>query len=462
MRGVSTQVQIVVVSINYRTTPIDIREKLSFKQEQLEEAMRTLQSARSIRENVIVSTCNRTEIYAVLEEREIGYESIKQFLAHWFLLPIETFEAHLVLYENDAAIQHVFRVSAGVDSMVVGETQILGQVSARFLQGQSIGTTKTVFNQLFREAIAFSKKAHAETTIGEKTVSIAYAAVQLLSQVTGEIMEERVLVLGAGEMSELVLKHLRANGVKQITLLSRTFSTTEKLAKRYGVQAAPMDELQAELTKATSVISATSAAKPVIQMKEVQAAIKSRKQAPYYLIDIAVPRDIDASVKDLSTIHLYDIDYIQQIVDSNLATRKKIAKQIEAHIHDEVVQFNEWLTTLQVVPVITAIQEKGAHIQQQVLASLLNKLPELTAREKKVLDNHTQSIVNQLLRTPIREVKARAFAHDTVAEMAAIENLFGLTVIEKNEENIRLATLAKERLNDQSTFMEVKKDEQSI
>lgn len=444
----SAQVEIIVVSMNYHTTPIKIREQLSFKQEELCEAMRTLQEQEGIVENVILSTCNRTEIYAVLQEVPTGLRSLKKFLAHWFSLPLETVENYLVVYENDAAIEHLFRVSTGIDSMVVGETQILGQVRDSFLRGQSISTTKTVFNQLFREAIAFSKRVHAKSSIGEKAVSISYAAVQLLKQVVGDLHNQDVLVLGAGEMGELTLKNLKANGVKNITLINRTFSTAEEMAGRYGINAQPMDELESALSMATMVISSTNATEPIIQEGVMQSVMKNRMSKPCYLVDIAVPRDIDAEIAEIPAVHLYDIDDIQRMIDSNLAERQKIAKQIAIEIDDEVTQFNEWLAMLQAVPLITALQKKGEQIQQQILESLFNKMPQLTTREKKVLDNHTQSIVNQLLREPIREVKELALTEECVGDLTSVEKLFGFEKVERNKEEDKLATLAKERLRE--------------
>ncbi len=448
MRGVSTQVQIIVVSVNYRTTPIELREKLSFRQDELEEAMRVFQQQQGVVENVILSTCNRTEVYAVLESAAVGLYSLKQFLADWFSVSIDAFRNHLMIYENDEAIEHLLRVSAGVDSMVIGETQILGQVRYSFLCGQSIGTTGTVFNQLFKEAITFSKKAHAETNIGENTVSISYAAVQLLKQAVGDLSELEVIVLGAGEMGELTLKNLKGNGLQKVTIVNRTFSTAKEMATKYGVQAKPIEELQQALATSTIVISSTAAREPVIELDCIQEVMKNRQESPLYLVDIAVPRDIDASVSEIPAVYLYDIDDIQKIIDANLVEREKIAKEIEAKIEQQVILFNEWLATLQVVPVINALQEKGVQIQQKTLESMYNKMPGLTEREKKVLQKHTQSIVNQLMRDPIREVKELAFMINNKEKINAFEKTFGIEQdVEVNQEKAMAAKLAKERLH---------------
>lgn len=443
----NTQVQMIVVSVNYRTTPIELREKLSFKQTELKEAMRALQQQSGIAENIIISTCNRTEIYAVMEEEIDGQHALKRFLADRCAIPIETIEQHLVLYKDNEAIEHAMRVSVGIDSMVIGETQILGQVRNSFLQGQSIGTTGTVLNQLFKVSITFSKRVHAKTRIAENPVSISYAAVQLLKQVVGDLSEQQVVVLGAGEMGELTLQNLVGNDVQNVSLLNRTLSSAKEMASRYRVSAKPFIELEEALLAATIVISSTAASKPIIQQAFIQKMMAKREGKALYIVDIAVPRDVDARVGEIPSVHLYDIDDIQKIVDANVSEREEIARKIARDIEREVTLFNEWLATLQVVPAITALEEKGERIQRQTLQSIFNKLPDLTERERKVLHTHTASIVNQLIRDPIQALKELAVVRDNEEELASFEKVLG---IEKDMKKVSakesIAKLAKERL----------------
>lgn len=445
MRGVSTQVQMIVVSVNYRTTPIELREQVSFQQGELLEAMQALQKMQSIVENVIISTCNRTEIYAVVAQYESGLQALKQFLATWFTVPLATFDHHLLVYKDDQAVHHLFRVSTGIDSMVIGETQILGQVRTSFLQGQSIGTTGTIFNELFNRAIAFSKRAHVETNIGKSAVSISYAAVQLLKQVVGELSERQVLVVGAGEMGELTIKNLKGSGVQDISIVNRTFATAEEVALRYGIAVKSMDLLQDALKTVDIVISSTGAMEPVLQSQVVQQIMASRQDHSLYCVDIGVPRDIDACVREIPSVYLYDIDDIQQIVDANLAEREAAANKVAAMIGEQIISFNEWLATLAVVPTITALQKKGKQIQQETMISIVHKIPNLTEREQNVLALHTQSIVNQLLREPIQEVKMLAFDSNDEA-LTSFQRTFGIEEVKRNQEREMIAKLARERL----------------
>lgn len=437
----------IVVGVNYRTAPVDLREKLTFVEAELPSAMRALQQEKSILENIIISTCNRTEVYAVVDQLHTGRYYIKRFLAEWFHIPMDSFAAHLVIHENDKAIEHLLKVSVGMDSMVLGETQILGQVRERFFEAQSIGTTGTVFNRLFKQAITFSKKAHATTDIGANAVSISYAAVTLAKQVFGSLMGKHIAILGAGEMGELALKNLQGSGAEKVTVVNRTFSTAEGIAQKFGGVAKPMSEIQCVLLEADILISSTAATDYVIDYEGMKYVEKLRNGNPLFLIDIAVPRDLDPKIGELSNVFLYDIDDLQGIVDANLAERERAAEKIGFMIEGQIIEFNEWLTTLGVVPVITALREKALEIQGTTMESILNKIPDLTERERKVLSKHTKSIINQLIKEPIQQAKELAMEPKSTEKLELFQRIFGLeqTVIEEKEKEA-LAKLAKERL----------------
>ncbi len=416
----------IVVGLNYKTAPVEIREKLSFIESELPQAMEALQKQKSILENVIVSTCNRTEIYAVVDQLHTGRHFVKQFLANWFDLPVETFSSYLTIREEDQAIEHLFKVTAGIDSMVLGETQILGQVKKSFLSGQEIGTTGTVYNQLFKQAVTFAKRAHNETAIGENAVSVSYAAVELAKKIFGSLQRKHVAILGAGKMGELAMENLYGSGVGKVTVINRTFEKAESLAAKFHGEAKSMKELQCSLLEADILITSTGATDYVIDYELMQFVERLRKGKPLFMVDIAVPRDIDPRVGDLSNVFLYDIDDLQGIVEANLAERERAAADITTMIGKEVGQFKDWVATLGVVPVISALRKKANSIQEETMISIENKMPDLTDRERKILSKHTKSIINQLLKEPILQAKEMANSPKANEQLRLFQQIFGI------------------------------------
>ncbi|OCS88430.1 glutamyl-tRNA reductase [Caryophanon tenue] len=443
----------LVVGLNYKTAPVEIREKLSFAEHTIPDAMVALQQQKSILENVIVSTCNRTEIYAVVDQVHTGRYYIKQFLAEWFQVPMEEFSPHLVIKEQDEAVQHLFRVSAGIDSMVLGETQILGQVKKSFLSGQELGSTGTVYNHLFKQAVTFAKRAHTETAIGENAVSVSYAAVELAKKIFGSLKKKHVAILGAGQMGELAIENLYGNGVGKVTVVNRTLEKAESLATKFNGQAKSMQELQCTLLEADILITSTGATQYVIDFELMQYVDRLRKGKPLFLVDIAVPRDIDPRVGDLPNVFLYDIDDLQDIVEANLAERQRAAAQIDNMIDVEVSQFKDWVTTLGVVPVISALRKKAARIQEETMASIENKMPDLTERERKILNKHTKSIVNQLLKDPILQAKELANGKSAADNLALFQQIFGIEeALEQEVEQRKTVKMQATQLRTEVSF----------
>ncbi|MDM5249532.1 MULTISPECIES: glutamyl-tRNA reductase [unclassified Lysinibacillus] len=416
----------IVVGLNYKTAPVEIREKLSFIESELPQAMEALQKQKSILENVIVSTCNRTEIYAVVDQLHTGRHFVKQFLANWFDLPVESFSSYLTIREEDEAIEHLFKVTAGIDSMVLGETQILGQVKKSFLSGQEIGTTGTVYNQLFKQAVTFAKRAHNETAIGENAVSVSYAAVELAKKIFGSLKRKHVAILGAGKMGELAIENLYGSGVGKVTVINRTFEKAESLAAKFHGEAKSMKELQCSLLEADILITSTGATDYVIDYELMEFVERLRKGKPLFVVDIAVPRDIDPRVGDLPNVFLYDIDDLQGIVEANLAERERAAADITSMIGKEVTQFKDWVATLGVVPVISALRKKASRIQEETMISIENKMPDLTDRERKILSKHTKSIINQLLKEPILQAKEMANSSKANEQLRLFQQIFGI------------------------------------
>lgn len=412
--GVNVQMHIIVVGVNYKTAPVEIREKLTFNPTELALAMNRLKEQKSILENIIVSTCNRTEIYAVVDQLHTGRYYIKAFLSEWFGIDKAEISPFLKIHEGEMAVEHLYKVAAGLDSMVLGETQILGQVRSSFLQAQEEQTIGTVFNHLFKQAITMAKRAHSETEIGANAVSVSYAAVELAKKIFGSLANKHVVILGAGKMGELAVQNLHGNGVQKVTVLNRTLEKADSLAARFSGVARPMEELEAVLAEADIVISSTGAKHYVITESMMTKVEKKRKGRPIFMVDIAVPRDLDPALSNVDSVFLYDIDDLQGIVEANMLERQAEAEKIELMIEQEIVEFNQWLRTLGVVPVISALRQKALTVQEETMLSIERKLPNLTDREKKVLSKHTKSIINQLLRDPI--LKAKEMAGEPNAE----------------------------------------------
>lgn len=417
---------ILVTSLNYKSTPVEIREKFTFQGEERESAIHSLIKTKSILEAVIVSTCNRTEIYAVVDQVHTGKYYTKTFLSQWFDLPTSEFEDHLDVYENDRAIEHLLRVTSGLSSMVVGETQILGQIKESFLFAQEQKATGTVFNQLFKQAITLAKRAHSETSIGENAVSVSYAAVELGKKIFGDFKSKHVLIFGAGKMSELTGKHLHANGVGKVTVINRTMSKAIELADKFLGEARPLDELTEALASADILISSTGSKDYVVTKAMVESIIKKRKGRPLFMVDIAVPRDIEPSLTELESVYLYDIDDLEGIVAANLGERKKEAEKIEIMIDAELAEFQCWIRTLGVVPIISALRTKALSVQEETMISLERKLPNLSERDKKVLSKHMKSIINQLIRDPIMAAKELAIEKDASESLELFIRIFAI------------------------------------
>lgn len=417
---------ILKVGLNHKTAPVEIREKVSFQPEELEKALTQLRQTKSILECVIVSTCNRTEIYAVADQLHTGRYYIKAFLAEWFSLDKDSLAPYLAIHEREDAIEHLFKVASGLDSMILGETQILGQIRTSFFTAQKMDTTGTVFNELFKKAITLAKRSHSETDIGENAVSVSYAAVELAKKIFGGLERKRVLILGAGKMGELTAKHLHSNGVEQITVMNRTYEKAAELATRFDGQAKSMEELETALQTTDIVISSTGSNDYVMTKSSVAPVLKKRNGKPLFMVDIAVPRDLSPDLQDLESVFLYDIDDLEGIVEANLAEREKEAAKIRTFIDEEVLEFLNWLNTLGVVPLITALRQKALTIQSETMTSIERKLPDLSDRERKVLSKHTKSIVNQLLRDPVTRVKELAAEPNADENLELFIQLFGI------------------------------------
>lgn len=445
---------ILKIGFTYKTAPIELREKLTFPEEMIEDAMLKLNNQKSIMENVIISTCNRTEIYVVADQLHTGRHYVKQFLADWFNLAKEDFTPYLQITENEAAVEHLLRVTVGLNSMVLGETQILGQVRDAFLLAQKIKVTGTMFNELFKRAITFAKKAHHDTAIGEQAVSISYAAVELAKKIFGQINDKHVVIYGAGEMGELAVENLHGAGVGKISVVNRTLARAEALAEKFSARAEKAESLLDVLASADILISSTGSSSAVLTKEQLKPIQKNRKGAPLFIVDIALPRDVDPAIDELDNVFLYDIDDLQHVVDDNLQARKEAAELIEIELEKEITDFNDWIAMLGVVPIITALREKAGRIQSETLTSIFRKIPELTEREQRVLNKHTKSIINQILKEPLTQVKELASSEDSAKDLDLFVSIFGLeeevaSFHEKQLEKLQQKKTNQERLGEE-------------
>lgn len=417
---------IVVVGMNYRTAPVDLREKFTISTDDLSQALLDLKHTKGILECVIVATCNRTEIYAVVNQSNPCADDISGFMEKQFGIPKQQFRKYIYMHEKQKAIEHLFRVTSGLDSMIVGETQILGQVKDSFFMAQKLNTTSTLFNGLFKQAITFAKRAYNETSVGDHPISVSYAAVEIGKQVLGSYTGKKAMIIGAGEMSELTIKHLISSGVKEVYVINRTFDKAAELAGQCGGTAYLWDQLLERLVEADIVISSTSATGYILTKDMLETTLNDRNSRPLYLMDIAVPRDIDPAITELPNMFLHDIDDLQLLVESNLSKRREEAQKIEGLIDSQLVEYDTWVQTLDVVPVIQALHSKAKTLHEDTMESLFKKLPDLEEREVKVIRKLTKSIINQMLQDPILRIKEMSADRNKDEALSFFTKIFAL------------------------------------
>jgi len=421
---------LLVGGLSHKTAPVEIRETLEISLMKLDEALNDLLVRPSVKEGVIVSTCNRTEIYTIASEVPAGKEDILQFLSHYHEWDPGELAKYLYFYDNREAINHLFKVTSSLDSMVVGEAQILGQVKEAYAHALDRKATSIILNRLFNHAIAVGKKARSQTSIGESAVSISYAAVELAKQIFEDLTGHTVMILGAGEMGELTVQHLVDNGVSSVLVANRTPKRAEELAKRFKGRAVPFDRLVDYVAEADIVISSTAAQEYVINRKDMGRVISKRRGKPIFLIDIAVPRDIDPRVNKLENVFLYDIDDLEGVVKTNVAEREKEARKVHTIIHSEVDEFSSWLHSLDVTPTIAALRKKADEIKAAEVEKIMNKLNGLSEREKNLVRTLAGGIINKLLHQPIVKIKESTRQKDGYVYVESLRQLFDLQEVD--------------------------------
>jgi glutamyl-tRNA reductase len=416
---------LTLVGLSHKTAPIEIREKLTFPANRQADALARLTASDAVSEAVIVSTCNRTEIYAVTLAGFDGPAAIIDFMADYHDLDRHELVRYLYISEGEAVVRHLFRVVASLDSMVLGEAQILGQVKEAYEHGFSANSCGRIFNKLFRQSFEVGKRVRSETGIGENAVSISYAAVELAKRVFDTLEGRTVLILGAGKMSELTAKNLVGNGVARVLVANRTYERAVELAQRFEGEAIEYDTLFDRMREADIVISSTAAPGYVITKQQLAPAV-SRRRDPLFLIDIALPRDIDPDCADLGDVFVYDIDDLNGVVNANLTERMREAERAEDIIGEEMDAFERWLQGLEIVPTVAAMRAKAEGIRAEELEKALKRLDGLSEKEVKTVEMMSQAIVNKMLHGPTERLKQVGSDKYGVAYVEAARFLYGL------------------------------------
>jgi len=418
--------KLIVVGVNHKSTPVELRERLAFTHGKIEDSTERLGEFPEILESLIISTCNRVEIYARGENVDDGIRLLKQFICEYHGINIEQLDKHFYSYREEKTVEHLFRVSSSLDSMVVGEAQILGQVKEAYQLAKSLGATGLILNQLFEKAFRVAKRVRDETGIGENAVSISSAAVEMATKIFDGLANHTVMLVGTGEMAELAAKHLITHGVKTVYVASRTYERAARLAESLNGCAMGFSKFKEELHKADIVISSTAAPNFVITKEMVEKALLQRKNKPMFLIDIAVPRDIEPEVNQLENVYLYDIDDMRSVVDANIHEREREAELALEIISSEVGKFSEWVESLDAVPTIVKLRNHAEDIRKEELRKTFRKLSHLSEEDRNILDQMTSSMINKIIHKPTVSLKQKTKSSEGQTYLKAIRELFHL------------------------------------
>ena len=418
--------RLFAVGVSHRTAPVEVRETVDFGRGGVQAAIAALRERNLATEAVVLSTCNRAEIYGGAES-DTAAESCCRFISEFNGVAWDALSPHLVIYRGPEAVDHLFRVAAGLDSLVVGEPQILGQVKDAYAKASSAKATGAVTNRLFTTAFSVGKRVRTETGLGEGAVSVSYAAIALAKKIFGDFKRLNVLILGAGEMAELTGQHLQSQGVKQLTIASRTFESADALARDLGGHAVRWTAVDDALTGADIVVTATGATDPVLTRARVEAAMRHRRDRPLFIIDIALPRDVEAAVGSLDQVFLYNMDDLQSIVNENLSRRATEVQRAEGIVREEVARFSTWMQSREVLPTVIALRSRFEAIRQSELKRLEPKMATLPPDARARVDEITHLIVEKLLLTPTEQLKSTGDEALAVAYADALNRLFSLT-----------------------------------
>ncbi len=416
---------ILLIGINHKTAPIELRECMAFSKDESSTAIDALRRIDGIHEVLLYSTCNRVELLMVADDRSQAVDTAKRFLSDFNNIPLAEFEDSLYVHANDEAVRHLFRVAASLDSMVVGEPQILGQIKEAYRGAAQAKSAGVILNRLMHRAFFVAKRVRTETGIGDRAVSISYAAVELARKIFGSLEGKRVLLVGAGEMAELAVEHLIRNQVAETLVANRTFENGLELARRFKGQAIRFEEIAEHLRVVDIIISSTGAPGLVISRETVKPVIRARRSRPIFFIDIAVPRDIDPEINRLENAYVYDIDDLKGIIEENIEDRQKEAVKGERIIDEAVIRFREWHESLDVVPTIVALRAKleamaDSEIKRTVQAQAMS------AEAAQALQRMMGSFINKVLHDPTMHLKRDGMLGDKSLSLDTVRKLFKL------------------------------------
>jgi glutamyl-tRNA reductase len=415
-----------LLGVSHRTAPVELREQIDFAARGLDQALTAVAQKPSNAEAVVLSTCNRAELYVASENLEAARADLVSFLAEYHGLAAKALTPHLYERQDVEVARHLFRVAAGLDSLVVGEPQILGQVKDAYAAASEQHAVGQLLNKLFHWSFIVGKRVRSETSVAEGAVSVSYAAVELARKIFGQLKGRRVLVIGAGEMGKLTVLHLQGQGVGHVVITSRTAVHATALAESIGGSTTAWEQLPAALADADIVITATGARAPILMKAGVEAAMHQRRNRPLFVIDIAVPRDVDPAAGDLEQVFLYNIDDLQAIVHENMSRRAGEIGRAETIVEEEVGRFGAWLRSRRAIPTVVALRQRFEAIRRAEMARLKPKLASLPPEAQNRVDEITRLIVEKLLLTPTEQLKSVPDPDVMVAYSEALTRLFSL------------------------------------
>ena len=418
---------LIIVGLSHKTAPVEIRERLAVPESRLGEALTRLCSYPGVKEGILLSTCNRVEVYSVVEDVDTGYGRIQEFLADTHLsLPSEQLTPHLYWHTGERAIAHLFRVASSLDSMIIGESQILGQLKDAFEVALAHKTTGVIMNKVVKKAISVAKRVRTETKIAEMAVSVSYAAVELAKKIFSNLHEKTVLLVGAGEMAKLAAKHLIANGVGHVRITTRTPQHAVDLAEKFGGTAVPFDQFKDDMASADIVLVSTGAAHYLVGAEDVHRAVRERMNRPMFLIDISVPRNIDPAVRHVDNAFLFDIDDLKHRVEQNRAERMHEAEKAERMVIEEVTMILDWMKSLEVTPTIVALRNRVEDIKRAEVEKVLGRLGHLSAQDRELVEGLASSIVNKLIHRTMVTLKNEVNSSSGPAFVEAARQFYAL------------------------------------
>jgi len=419
-------IKIVNIGMNHETAPVELRELVAVGEHTIDEVMGTIKTIKDIKESIVLSTCNRVEVLFTTDNEKGATESVIDFLCRYSQISREKLLPILYIYNDQEAIRHIFRVGASLDSLIIGEPQILGQIKEAYMIAVNHKSSSVILNKLMHRTFSLAKKIRTETEISGSAVSISFAAVELGKKIFGDLEGKKVLLIGAGEMAELAATYLIHNRVDKIKVANRTFRRAVEVADQFHGETISFEEIGDQLLHIDIVITSTASPEPIISSVQVKKAMKGRKNRPLFFIDIAVPRNIEPRVNEIENAFVYTIDDLKGIIEFNLSKRKDEAVKAERMVDEEVIKFSEWLKTLDVVPTIVALKEKCKKIRQIELKKTLSSLGNLTPEQRKSVENLALSITKKVLNDPIVFLKGKENRNSRNLYLDITQKLFNL------------------------------------